>query len=171
MSLFSRCFGIAAVFALALAGSPVVAQQAPAPAPTEAQMVLARQIVTGSGMGRTFDGIVPQLVNQIGQSVSRTRPELTPDLKVVLLAIEAEFLPQTAKMLDIAANVFATKMSEAEMKDVAVFFSSASGKKYVANQPVVLDEIVVGMDAWRAALGGQMSQRVREEMKKKGHDL
>ncbi len=171
MLIFLRHLGTAAVVALALASSSALAQQAAAPVPTEVQLVLARQIVTGSGMGRTFDGIVPQLVNQIGQSISRTRPELLPDLKLVLAAIETEFTPQTAKMVDIAANVFATKLSDAEMKDVAAFFNSASGKKYVASQPVVLDEIVVGMDAWRTALGGQMSQRVRDEMKKKGHDL
>lgn len=161
------------VSALAQQAAPAAATVAPVVAPTisAAQLALARQIVNGSGLTRSFEATVPQMMVQINQAITRTRPELGPDLKGVLTTLVAEFSPQTSQMVDQAALIFASKMSEAEMKDIAAFFASDSGKKYVSVQPVAVDEVVVAMDEWRKILSGAISERVRAEMKKKGHDL
>ena len=176
---------LAGALALALFANTdsAFAQQPPAPAPapaaaaapvpviTDTQMALGRQIVTGSGLSRSYEGVVAQMMAQINSTITRTRPELGPDLKVVLEGLVTEFSPKTSEMVDTSARIFASKMTEAEMKDVAAFFASASGKKYVAIQPVALDEIVVSMDDWRQKMSGDISERIRAEMKKKGHNL
>jgi hypothetical protein len=166
---------LALVLGLAAAGSGSVAgpalAQAPAASPSPAQVALARDLVLSTGMSRSFNAIIPQYADQINVTITRTRPELTKDLKDVLLALRPEFEAQTNEMVDAAARIYAARMTEPELKDSLNYFHSASGKKYVQMQPFVLDELLVAMQAWSQKVSTNMMQRVREEMKKKGFDL
>ena len=63
------------------------------------------------------------------------------------------------------------RMSEPELKDVSNFFKSASGKKYIEQQPLVLNALYVSMQSWQQQMSQDMMTRVREEMKKKGHEM
>ncbi len=61
--------------------------------------------------------------------------------------------------------------TEAQLKDVSAFFKSASGVKYVEQQPLVLNALYVAMQGWQQQISQDMMTRVREEMKKKGHEM
>jgi len=168
-----------------IAAWPATAQDAPAappaspapaspaaPAPiTPTQLAAARALVIASGMARSFTVIIPQFVNQIGGSLTETRPELTEDLKAVFAALAPEFIKQADEMTDIAAQIFAKHMSEADLKAAVAFFNSPSGEQYVAAQPPILTDIVTAMQGWQGKVSTNMMARVREEMKKKGHDI
>jgi hypothetical protein len=151
--------------------SPAPASPAiPAPI-TPSQLAAARALVIASGMSRSFTVVIPQFVNQIGSSLTETRPELTEDLKAVFAALAPEFIKQADEMTDIAAQIFAKHMSEADLKAAVAFFTSPSGKQYVAAQPPILTDIVTAMQGWQGKVSTNMMTRVREEMKKKGHDI
>ena len=160
------------------------AQQAPAAAPsaqpqasatpgpiTPSQLAAARALVIASGMSRSFTVIIPQFVNQIGSSLTETRPELTEDLKAVFEQLRPEFEKQADEMTDIAGQIFANHMSEADLTAASAFFSSAAGKQYVAAQPAILSDLVTAMQGWQGKISTNMMTRVREEMKKKGHQI
>jgi hypothetical protein len=100
-----------------------------------------------------------------------TRPEIGKDLTEVLGRLKPEFEGQREDILNAAARIFASRLSEPELKDVAAFDKSASGQKYVAAQPPVMDELFGQMQAWSQRLSEFMIGRVRAEMKKKGVDL
>ena len=59
-------------------------------------------------------------------------------------------------------------MSEQELTDVAAFFDSPSGKKYVAVTPVFLQRLANVTAPWRDQLSTDIVVRARQEMKKKG---
>jgi uncharacterized protein len=180
---------IAAALALALVSSlPALAQDAtqPAAAPGAAQpaaavpdvaqpeppasaLAAARDVVISSGMSRSFAPMVPQLSEQIVPMLTRTRPELTTDLTAVVNQLGPEFVKDGDEMIDIAAHIYARRMSEADLKAAAAFFNSPAGKKYVEVQPPLLDELVVAMQSWTNKLSSIMMTRVRQEMIKKGH--
>lgn len=154
------------------AAKPPTAAPTPAPAPiTPAQLAAARELVIASGMSRSFGVVIPEFVNQIGASLTETRPELTEDLKKVFTELAPEFNKQADEMTDIAAQIFAKHMSEADLKASVVFFNSPPGKQYVAAQPAILTDIVAAMQGWQGKVSTTMMTRVREEMKKKGHDI
>jgi hypothetical protein len=170
-------------FALSLAvACPAIAQpQAPAAAPatpapanapiTPTQLAAGRALVIASGMARSFSVVIPQFVNQIGGSLTETRPELTEDLKAVFESLRPEFEKQADEMTDIAAQIFAKHMSEVDLNAAVAFFDSPPGKQYVAAQPLILTDIVTAMQGWQGKVSTNMMTRVREEMKKKGHDI
>ena len=95
---------LAALLALGFAAlSPAHAQQtatppaaAPTPAPADARRhrsrsSLARDVVLYSGIARSFQVIVPQYLDQIGTSLTQTRPDLIRDLNVVMEQVRPEF--------------------------------------------------------------------------------
>ena len=43
--------------------------------------------------------------------------------------------------------------------------------KYVEQQPLVLNALYVSMQGWQQQISQDMMTRVREEMKKKGHEM
>ncbi len=179
----------AAVLSALILGGPVYAQQAPAapsdstnaapaaPLPTlvqpqpdipPGQLAAARDVVISSGMARSFTPMVPQLEEQIPLVVMRTRPEFAKDLTGVLAGLEPEFAKKTDEMIDIAAKIYARGMSEDELKATAAFFNSPAGKKYVDAQPLMLDQLVVSMQAWTQETSSYMMKRVQVEMEKRG---
>ena len=143
----------------------------PAPEPPASQLAAARELVISSGMSRSFEPMVPELAQQIAPMLTRTRPDLTADLAEVLKQLQPEFEQKGQEMIDVAAHIYARRMSEDELKQAADFFNSPVGKKYVTVQPGMLDELVVAMQSWTQQLSTFMMTRVRQEMTKKGHQF
>jgi uncharacterized protein len=157
------------------------AQQAPAqPAPpaaaapatfTDAHLAAAREVVLGSGLSRGFDGMIPQIADQIRGSVSRTRPELIKDMEEILRVIVTDLNVQTEQMVVAAARLFAARLTEPELKEIGAFFKTAAGQKYVNTQGPMLNELFQEMQVFSQTLGNIMMDRLREDMRKKGHQL
>jgi hypothetical protein len=142
--------------------------QAPALAPSH--LALAREVMLASGIARSFDSIIPAFSEQIRQNAV-TRPELTKDLDEVLTGLQPEMELQKQAMITTAARIYAARLTEAELADIATFFRSPSGKRYVETQPQVLDGIVQAMQGWTQEVSEYVMIRVRAEMAKRGHQL
>jgi uncharacterized protein len=141
------------------------------PEPPAAEVEAARKLVIASGMSRSFEPMVPQLMNQIVPLLTRTRPELKNNLQEVVDKLKPEFLKKGDEMIDIASKIYARRMTQPELEQAAAFFDSDVGKKYVSVQPALLDEVVVAMQTWTQSLSTYMMRRVHEEMKAKGQDF
>jgi uncharacterized protein len=161
----------------AQAQTPPAAPAAPAvpdvgqPEPPAAQVAAARDLVIASGMSRSFEPMVPQLMGQIVPLLTRTRPELKTNLQDVVTKLQPEFLKKSDEMIDIAAKIYARRMTQPELEQAAAFFKSDVGKKYVTIQPALLDEVVLAMQTWTQSLSTFMMKRVHDEMKAKGQDF
>lgn len=134
-------------------------------------MDAARALVVASGMSRSFSVVIPQFMDQIGASLTQTRPELSRDLHAVMAQLQPEFEKQADEMVDIAAQIYVKQLSEADLKAAVAFFQSPAGKQYVATQPAYLSELVTALQGWQGKISTDMMTRIREEMKKKGHQL
>ena len=163
---------IAAFAFVGLLGAPaaIQAQQAPAK-PSAAHVAAAKEMVELSGIALTFNAFVPQLAQQILEGVTRTRPEIRAQLEATLKELVPEFNKRTSEMVNSTAALFAGVMSEEHIKATVAFFKSEAGKQYIEMQPRVIDQMVVSLDAWNNRIQGEMFERVRAELKKKGIDM
>lgn len=143
---------------------------APAPALGANHLALAREVMLNSGIARSFDSIIPAFAEQIKQQTV-TRPDLDKDLDAVLISLAPEMELQKQRMLDTAARIYATKLAEPELQEIAAFFRSPAGKRYVDSQPQVLDEMVQAMQTWTQDVSEYVMVRVRAEMGKRGHQM
>lgn len=156
--------------------APAAMKPAPLPVPDAANptpdhIAKARRLILATGISRSFQIIIPEFMEQIGNSLTQSRPDLVPDMNAVLDHLRPEFDRQSDEMIDQSARIYATLLSEKDIDAVNAFFDSEAGKKYVGAQPLFLNQLVSGMQAWQQKISIIMMSRVREEMKKKGHDL
>ena len=157
----------AASVALFMLASPVFAQQ---PQPSPSHLTVAREVAISSGMTRSFEAMTEPLLAQL-QQMNVTRPEIRSDLDQVVNQIRPELEQKKQVMVDKAAQAFASRLSEAELKDIAAFYKSAAGVRYVETQPVILDEIVSDLAVWAQDVSEFIMTRARAEMGKRGHAL
>lgn len=139
--------------------------------PSAAHVQAARELILATGISRSFQIIIPEFMDQIGVTLTQTRPELTNDLLGVMNQLKPEFDKQADEMIDLSARIYARLLTEDEIKAILAFFKSDAGRKYVGAQPLFLNQLVAGMQAWQQKISVNMMTRVREEMRKKGHDL
>src|SRR5690606_6124662 len=117
-----------------------------------------------------FDAMTEPFLDQLKQ-MNVTRPEIRKDLDEVAAMLRPEIELQKEKMLDTAARIFAARLSESELKEIAEFYRSPTGQKYVEAQPLLLDEIVRELATWTQNVSEYVMIRARAEMGKRGHQL
>jgi hypothetical protein len=159
---------------LALAFSTVVtlaACGARADEPSPAAVGYAQVIFADMGLKPALDRIVPTLLVELDRNVTTTHPDLKAPLDEALKAIEPEFVKTEEDLLTDVAKYLATQLSEQELKDVAGFYESPVGKKFMAAQPNLTLELGSRARSWRAKLETDMLARAREEMAKKGYSF
>ena len=152
--------------------APQPAPAAPAAAPPSPAAVTAAGMILGEiGVKQTISYIVPGMMTELERNVTTTRPEIKDSLRETLRAIQPEFDKTAADMFNQAATLLASQMSEKETQDVAAFFASPSGKKYLAVEPVFFQQFGAIAEPWRQQLSTDILTRARQEMKKKGIDF
>ena len=186
-------FGIAASTPLLLPAA--IAQQAPAapapaaPAPSAptasgvgnsstgtlifapSHLQAARDVIIGSGIVRSFDGFIPQFVDQARTTMGSTRPELIKDLDEIAKTLPPRLNDLRSEIIEIGARVYANRLTEPELKEVAAFFKTPAGAKYVSSQPQILEELFGEMQGWTQRLGVRVVELFREELQKRGRDV
>ncbi|HEY7458506.1 MAG TPA: DUF2059 domain-containing protein [Xanthobacteraceae bacterium] len=155
-----------ALFIALAASSAAMAQTT-----TPANFALARDVVVASGATRAFQGVIPSILQQSLGVFVQQNPDLTKDLTETVKAMSPDFEKRVTEIVDIVAGVYATRFTEAELKDILTFYRSASGKKLVAQLPGVLEESFVKTQEWSAKISEQIVVRLRADMKKKGHTI
>jgi hypothetical protein len=147
---------------------PAAAPAAPAAPPSAASVAAADAILGDIGVKQTIALIVPGMMTELERNVTNTRPEIRDSLRETLRSIQPEFDKSAQQTFTQAATLLASLMSEKEIEDVAAFFASPSGKKYLATEPVFFQQFGAIADPWRQQLSTDILTRARQEMKKKG---
>jgi uncharacterized protein len=168
-------FAVLSVSAKAADTTPPAAPATPAApaatapaAPSPASIAAADTILGTIGLKQSIAIVVPGMMQELETNVTRTRPEIRDSLRATLKAIQPEF-DQTARQTYIQAeSLLASLMSEQDITQVAAFFDSPAGKKYVEVTPVFLQNLSDVTGNWREKLSTDILERARAEMKKKG---
>ena len=139
--------------------------------PSPAAIQSANRLIADLGLIESLNVVVPVLFGEFEKNIVATRPELKDPLHQVLVALVPEFEKGEPAVLDDVAHVMASKLTEAEIKEVLAFYESPTGKKFVAAEPAFVNELQVAGSNWRQKLADDLLPRVREELKKKGVDF
>jgi uncharacterized protein len=152
--------------------APPAAPAAAAPAAAApASIVAADTILNAIGLKQSISLVVPGMLAELETNVTRTRPEIKDSLRATLKTIQPEF-DQTARETYVQAeSMLASQMSEQEITQVAAFFDSPAGKKYVQITPAFLQNLTDVTGNWREKLSTEILERARAAMKKKGIDF
>jgi uncharacterized protein len=150
--------------------APAAAPGAPAE-PSPAAFAAADSILTEMGVKRTLQLVVPGMLTELEHNVTTTRPEIKDRLRDALRTIQPEFDKSAKDMYVKATALMVTMLSEKDIEDVAAFFRSPAGQKYLAAEPQFMQRFGELIEPWRDQMSSDIVTRARQEMKKKGIDF
>ena len=157
----------AAVGLALLCAAPAFAQ-APALAPSHVQ--IAREVLELSGVTQGFTNIYNEFERNV-QNMLATRPEMKKDADAVIAVLKPEADKRIDEMAKTSSEVFARRMNEADLKEVAGFFKSPIGQRYNALRRDAMDDIFTVLKPWSEQTSQYLFDRFSQEMRKRGHSL
>lgn len=161
----ARATAVAA--ALAVFTLPVNAQSKP----SAAAMANAQQLVEVTGASTLFNPLIPGVVEQAKLLFLQQNPALAKDLDEVAAKLRSEYASRQAELTKYVASTYAQHFTADELKQLVAFYQSPLGKKLQAQQPLVVESSMKFAQDWANKLSDQVIEKMRAEMKKRGHDL
>ena len=153
---------------LVLLGAAPASAQAPTLTPSHLQ--LAREVMDLTGVTQNVNNIYLEFQDSAKQLVS-TRPEATKDMEAVINELKPEADKRTDEMLRTSAAVFASKMTEADLKEITAFFKSPVGQRYTSLRAEAMKDIIPLLQPWSVQTSNYLFDRFSQEMRKRGHTL
>jgi hypothetical protein len=157
----------AALLGLALAAAGAAQAQQPSPA----ALASARELMELKGVKSLVEPVVVGVIGQIKGTILQTNPGLAKDLDEVSTQLRNEYQPRVAEMSNEITQLYAQRFSEQELKDAVAFYKSPAGKKMLVEEPRILDAAYARLQQWGSQFQVEVLNRVRVEMKKRGHNL
>src|SRR5262245_15123024 len=161
MILKSRALGaVSAAVAVALLAfvAPAIAEDAPPI--SDSHLKAARAAVSAIHATEDFDKILPQAA----AALKKTLIEKNPDLQeLIVKTVDEEALaiaPRRADLEKEAAMAYAKVFSEDDLNAIATFYTTDTGKKLLADGPIVTRELFKAADIWQRGIGRDLSQNV-----------
>lgn len=149
----------------------VVVQPAFAQTPSHDQVKAAREVIDASGAGASMKDIVPIFLDEAKQTFTRTRPEIAKDLDEVLKVVEPEFIERRDVLLNEIAIVYAKRFTMQELGEIKAFYGTPTGAKLVENLPGIMQASYAQTSAWTQKMSQDIVVRLRQEMRKRGHEI
>jgi len=151
----------------ALAQAPAV----PGPQPSPAALLLAKQIVEIKGVQNVFAPLVRGVVEKTKNMFMQTNFMWANDLNQIATIEEKQLAPRVSELVDATARLYAARFTEQELKQLLVFYQSPIGQKALLEEPKVLDESMAYAGTWGDNLSQEVIESMRDDMKKRGHDM
>ncbi len=118
----------------------------PAPAPDEAQLELARQVIKSMHADRMFDQMSAQMQKMAAQTLNLNSANMTPQQKAAAEKVSSQVMAlsmESAK--NLLANmdvIYAEVYSPAELRAMKAFFESPEGVSMLQKQPQIMQKMM-----------------------------
>jgi len=139
--------------------------------PSPAALSLAKQILEIKHVEDVFKPLIRGVVIKTRDLFMQTNFMWGKDLNEIAANLEKEYSVRTKELLDRAARIYATHFSEPELKQILSFYQSPLGQKAIDEEPKALDESMAMAGNWADDFSQDVINKMRAEMKKRGHDL
>jgi len=161
----------AAIAGTMFAGASSAQTTRPPAAPSAAAIAAAKEIMVIKDGLKIFEPIVLGVIEQHKSLMEQSNPMLSRDLTEIANRLRTELAPRRAELEADVIAIYARAFTEQELKDLVAFYKSPLGKKVIEQEPRVLDNMMARASEWADKLAQDVVQRLRAEMRKKGHNL
>lgn len=165
MNFMQIGFRAGLVAAALVVSSPVYAQQ-----PSATAMATAKEYVNLTGATLIFSPLVSGVVEQSKMLFLQQDPGLAKDLNEIAAKLRTELNPRLEELNVEMARLYATKFSEAELKEILTFYNSPTGKKLLVEQPQLAEGSLKYAQDWSIKLSDEVVAKMRDELKKRGRN-
>ncbi|QDB99659.1 MULTISPECIES: DUF2059 domain-containing protein [Phyllobacteriaceae] len=152
--------------AAALAASAVIAFSLPALAQdvSESHLKAAHEAISALHATDPFDNILPAAAAGLQQQLIQKNPDMEQLISTTISEKALALASRRADLENEAATAYAKSFSEQELKDIAAFYSSPSGKKLLETGPIATRELVKAAEIWQNGIARDLAQQVGEAL-------
>jgi hypothetical protein len=166
----TRLWMTAGLISLSLMGVGRADAQVPA-ASTPETIAAARELIATMRATDQLKLMLPAIVQAIKPAIVQGRPQVEHDLDIVLPVIVDGMNARLGEFVDQMAAVYGRNFTADEMRQMTAFYRSLVGQKVLDKMPAVMQESMSLGQALGKTIGGEMQNRIIEELRKKGHQL
>jgi uncharacterized protein len=148
-----------------------LAANALAQSPSPQAIAAARQLIELKGVDALYGPILTGIILKSRDALLQSNPMLSGDLNAAAQQLRKNLLPRLDALKQEIAKMYASRLSEQELKDALAFYKSPLGVKLTKVEPQVLDDSMAYANKWAAQLAEEVLGMLRAEMRKKGHEL
>jgi len=118
-----------------------------------------------------YDPLVGGVIEKAKRMFLQTNPMLGKDLNEVAAKLRGDLNPRTVEVVAEVARLYAVRFTEQELKDALAFYKSPLGQKLLVQEPLIADESMRSAASWAEKLSEEVIDKMRAEMKKRGHEI
>jgi uncharacterized protein len=126
-----------------------------------AENIAARELVQVMRATDQFKAQFPTIMQALKAALVQGRPEMEKDFDAILLAIDDG--RRVNELGEAFAVIYASNFSVSEIHDIAAFYRSPTGQKFLAQQPVITQESVAAGQRWVQALSSDLKEAIGEQ--------
>jgi hypothetical protein len=149
----------------------LVPGMASAEAPSPDALAIARELVATSGAAENAKQMLPAIVKLIKPAIVQGRPQVEKDFDAITPLLLESFKARLGEMTEMAAVLYATNFTVAEMKDIIAFYRGPSGQKLLTKGTMITQQLMAAGQQLGGQIGRELQSRIVEELKKKGHNI
>lgn len=139
--------------------------------PSAAALASAKEFVTLTGATQIFSPLVAGVIEQSKMLFLQQNPGLAKDLNEISAKLRTDLSPRLEELNVEMARIYATRFTEAELKEILAFYGSPTGKKILIEQPQAAEQSLKFAQDWSIKLSDEVVAKMRDELKKRGHNL
>jgi uncharacterized protein len=144
---------------------------AQSPAPPPDSLAAAKELVTVMRLGDQLKALLPIIMQGMKPAIVQNRPEVERDYDAVLPLMLGLTNERIGEYIDVMAAIYARNFSAAELGEVTAFYRTSTGQKMLEKLPSLTQESMLAGQQFGQSLAREFELRVKDELRKKGHNL
>lgn len=131
---------------------------------SESHIAEARKAIDATKATESFDSILIKAATQLKNQLTSTRPDKATEISAT---VEAEAIALASRRADLereAARLFAQTFTEEELTQIATFFASVAGTKYLEATPVLGRELGKAAQVWSNGINRDLAVNVAKKL-------
>jgi hypothetical protein len=135
------------------------------------RLKVARELIVANQTVKQMDAIWPAIVQAMKPLMTRGDAKIEKDFDLIVGVVQQEFEPYKAQMADDIARVYARSFTKEELEQLVVFSKSPVGQKMMTLTPTIMQAGVTIGQSYGAKASGQIAEKVKAELRKRGHNI
>lgn len=131
---------------------------------SETHLKAARAAIAAIKATDQFDMILPQAAQALKQELIQKNPDLQ---QLISQTVDEHTLKMVGRRSDLekeAALAYARVFTEAELTDIAAFYSGPVGQKLLSDGPIVTRKVLEAADIWQRGVARDLAVAVGEQL-------
>lgn len=127
---------------------------------SESHLQAARKAISSIHATDQFDTFLPSTSRELKNELMRKDPNLEKVISDTVDEQALELVPRRAALEKEAARAYAKHFTEDELKQIADFYSSETGKKLLKDGPAAMADTMEAYDIWRQGIAQDLAVNV-----------